>query len=124
MFRQAPASQRDVAVFGGYGPTCLYCNTAVAADLVRCPRCDARKGTRGDVGLVLRIVVWSSTAGPASWYAYHCIDAAWREARYRTRLGDMINIACAVLAVLIAYGIHRLYRRMFGTAWDPVWFAS
>ena len=125
MFRQAPAPERADPRYGGYGPNCVFCKSAVAASDMTCPRCKARKGTRGDDGdgLARRILAWNLTVGPASYVAFRCAKGVWEEAGTRSLLSNGINLVCAVLGVLIAYLVHRLFVERLGTVWDRGWVA-
>ena len=104
----------------GYGQTCLYCAAVVHSSALLC-LCGARKGHKGDVAIGLRVLAWSSTVGPASYLAYRRAQIACAEARVRPLADDLFNVACVALAVLLAYGLHRIYTRVLGTAWDPAW---
>ncbi len=99
-----------------YGDTCPFCRTTVPLDAIVCTGCNARKGTRMDAMNPThqwsRFFVWASTVGLAACLTW----GAWSD--WHKSKGSLL---LAVVATVVTYGVHRLYKALLGTVADPQW---
>lgn len=102
----------------GYGDECPFCKTVVPRDATVCTGCNATKGHRFDAmgpgEQWARFFVWCSSVGLALCVTLMAWSQWWRDRA-------VVPFCLGLAATILAYGVHRLFRWMFGTVVDPLW---